>query len=111
MLGFKEVGIDIWRSTLVASGTWDGDVYDYQYVSTISGVVQPFSGGNGVRNEQEFSDVVSYIDTALTADVQENDELVIAGVRRERVKYVLPWDTSIIPHLEVYTVKTQWDRV
>jgi hypothetical protein len=108
MLIGKKEQIDIWRS-VPATGISNWGDPTWEYHATVFGTVQPFDGITGNRNNQQFANIRHIIVVDSTTDIQKDDELVFKNIY-ERVDYVLPWESSIISHLEVHTTDTQWDR-
>jgi len=116
----RPVDIDIYRwSEISPSGEWGAMSGAYAYSHTIQAPYQPFSSLASLRDRQMFANVTGLVTPPFATDIQENDELVIheniypSGqnqARYERVATIERFGASIIPHLEVYTTYTQWDR-
>jgi hypothetical protein len=108
MLLGRSQPIEIYRLT-TATGIDNWGDPTYNYVTTFSGVVQPFASNEGVRNEQRFSNIQHLITCASGIDVLKDDELRI-NTRYERIAYIEEWYSDIISHKEIYTTDSQWDR-
>jgi hypothetical protein len=105
--GFQDV--EVWRLT-PASGNWGDPTYTYHHTEN-DVTVQPFSSNQMMRNNQLFANVIGVMTTEVDADIQNGDELVyLKDTSYGRVSVVEPWDSDIMPHLEVYTTYSQWDR-
>jgi hypothetical protein len=100
--------VEIYRLT-TATGIDNWGDPTYTYITTFSGVIQPFSSNEGVRNEQRFSNIQHLITCASGIDVLKDDELYMKN-RYERISFIEEWDSDIISHKEIYTTNSQWDR-
>jgi hypothetical protein len=106
---FGSQDIEIWRA-LPRSGTFTD--LEYLYHHTIYDVtIQPFSSNQGNRNSQLFENVINVMTIEFEEDILEGDELVFtADGSYGRVQVREPWGSGIIPHWDVYTTSSQWDR-
>lgn len=110
---FNEIPIKVYRlvppdPTLPKWGTTQ--MQTYSYVSTVYGSPQPFTGDEGNHSNQLFAnvrDLIIFSDPLV--DVKQGDELEYES-ERQRVQFVQPQRMGIIPHSEVYTTETQWER-
>lgn len=104
----KKEPIDIWRYTPTTGiGNWGDPTWEYH--TTIQGTIQPFDGITGIRNGQSFPNIRHILILDVGTDIQSNDELVFRNIY-ERVDYIQEWNSGLLPHLEVHTTDTQWDR-
>lgn len=105
--GFQDV--EVWRA-LPPSGVFQDLTYSYHH--TMYGVtIQPFSSNEAMRNGQRFANVVGVLTAEVDEDIQELDELVyLIDGSYGRVSVIEPWNSGILPHKEVYTTYSQWDR-
>jgi hypothetical protein len=78
-------------------------------ITTFSGTIQPFTGDDGLRQGQMFENIRYMIVTASGTDVRKDDELWFYG-QNNRVQYRQNWMSNILPHLEIYTTDSQWER-
>ena len=101
--------VEVWRLT-ATTGTW-GDP-DWMYHHTMEDVtIQPFSSNQMIRNNQQFANVIGMLTVDIDEDTIDGDELVyLKDNSYGRVQTVESWDSGIMPHKEIYTTYSQWDR-
>ncbi len=83
---------------------------EYILVATIQGGVQPFTGDEAIHQGQGMENIRDLVvfDSA-TVDIKKSDELIYDGDTR-RVAYIERFSSGVLPHTEVYTTDSQWDR-
>lgn len=103
---FRKIPIDVWRYTPPSGFVPE----TYTYYTTISGTFMPLSGGDAIRNSQNFADVKKLIicDLSYVNSITDNDEVEIND-KWYRVKTAEPYE-NILPHLAIYLGDSQWVR-
>jgi hypothetical protein len=82
----------------------------YAYSHTVYGTVQPFTGDEGNHSNQLFAnvrDLITFDDPNV--DIVQGDELEYDN-EKQRVQFIQRLKNSLIPHAEIYTTETQWQR-
>jgi hypothetical protein len=101
--------VEVWRLTPV-TGTFSDPIYTFHHTAE-EVTIQPFSSNQGMRNNQLFANVLAIMIVDSEEDMADGDELVYTkDASYGRVQVVESWDSSVMPHKEVYTSYSQWDR-
>jgi len=103
----KQHLFEIWRYTQSYDNFSDPT---WMQVGTFYASKQPFTGDESLRSNQMVQNVrdmlVSY---DLNLDVKKDDELKYNG-ETVRIGFIEIMDSGVIPHLEIFTTESQWNR-
>jgi hypothetical protein len=104
---FNQQTFSVYRPT-ASTGNWGKE---WAKVGTIIGTFAPVSGSDGIRNDQDFSDVRNLISCKLryVDSVQEQDEIVDADGNQYHVRLIQVY-RNVLPHVEIFLGKSQWRR-
>jgi hypothetical protein len=109
---FDTVQIRVYRKQANPSQVnWGStQMHTYAYSHTIEGTAQPFTGDEGYHSDQLFANVRDLIVVDNPeADIIQGDELEYNG-EKHRVQFIQRNRLGLIPHCEIFTTQTQWER-
>jgi hypothetical protein len=103
----KDITIDIYRYTQPLDNFSDPV---WSFIGSFVGSKQPFTGDDGLHSNQQMENIRELIICYdMNLDLKKHDELKING-KFVRVAYIEIWDNDTIPHIEIFTTDSQWER-